>query len=68
MNTLELARLYPVPFSRLPECYQGDDCLFFWIEDSVLMCAPKDEREESVLGTWIAEYNSNLKNWVTFGF
>ena len=47
----EVAAQYPAAFAALPECYQADSCLQFWLEGTELYSAPK-EGEESVLGNW----------------
>lgn len=69
MNTRELAKEHPEAFAALPECYQSDDCLFFWEgpgaleEQGGLYCCPAIGQHEA-LGRWEAGYNSIRREWI----
>lgn len=64
-DTLTLAKNYPDAFNALPEPYQNDDCLEFFIDSGVLYSRPK-KGQESILGNWVAEFYSypDEKEWV----
>lgn len=52
-------------FKALPECYQADSCLEFWIDehDFYLKCGPKPN-QQFALGYWIAYYDPVNRCWL----
>lgn len=56
MNTLELSRKHPEAFKALPEAYQNDDVLEFWIEEEELYARPLDNQVD-VLGDWNSRFD-----------
>ena len=62
MNTRELEKEYPAAFKALPECYQADDCLEFFIDHDWLMAVPKPG-QESVLGELEWWFDSDSNQW-----
>lgn len=69
LNTRELAEVYREAFNALPECYQADDCLVFWEEQTwergdFLYCRPSVGQEQA-LGNWVLEYDFETRDWVT---
>ena len=57
LNVHELAVVFPHAYKALPECYQADDCLEFWIEQDILFAKPAPGQEKA-LGTWRAAYSA----------
>jgi hypothetical protein len=59
-----LSREHPQAFNSLPEPYQADNCLVFWLDDQdfYLKCQPKED-QQFALGTWIAYYDHHDKKW-----
>lgn len=49
-------------FIGLPEPYQNDSCLRFWVDDGTLYCCPK-EGQEVALGSWEAYWDFALDAW-----
>lgn len=47
---------YEEAYEALPEPYQADSCLVFWVEDSMLFCRPKDD-QIAALGSWVCVFN-----------
>lgn len=65
MNTFELAKSNPSAFSALPEPYKADNCLTFWQQGDILMCAPAKGQEEA-LGEWQSYYDPELNAWLEY--
>lgn len=63
MNTRQLAEECPYAYAALPECYQADDCLFFWEEGNTLYAKPAVGQEQA-LGVWVMEYDTPNYTWV----
>ena len=61
----ELEEQFPDAFSALPEPYQADSCLEFFLSSAgggTVFAKPKPE-EIPVLGDWIAFYNQTIDVW-----
>lgn len=63
MRISELRHSHPQAYADLPEPYQADDCLVFFIDgDGNLRCCP-DENQVHILGDWEAVYNPTEGSW-----
>jgi hypothetical protein len=63
MNTRELEKQYPEAFKALPECYQADDCLEFYVDlDGSLMAIGKPGQED-ILGELGWSFNPDTNQW-----
>lgn len=68
MDTLSLAYEHPEAFKALPEPYQNDNCLFFWVgKDNIIYCVPK-KGQEFALGYWVYMYDAEGKEWIEVDF
>lgn len=54
-----VAEIYPEAFEALPEPYQNDHCLNFFVYDGKLHCEPDD----AVVGDWESVYDPTTKKW-----
>lgn len=68
----ELQERFPSAWAALPEPYQSDHCVEFFLSwtlkgrDAVLLeicCRPKDE-EMDILGDWTAKYDERAREWL----
>src|SRR3972149_2433857 len=50
-------------FAALPEAYQADSCLEFFVNDGGLLCRPKPD-QVFALGRWVSQYDPGKKEWV----
>lgn len=41
----EVVKQHADAFKALPECYQADSCLVFFICDGILFCCPEQDQE-----------------------
>lgn len=73
MHTIQLAKDNPKAFAALPEAYQADDCLEFFmgrikrIGRTFIMCRPKKD-QESILGNWSCMFIPEQQRWVKRSF
>lgn len=49
-------------FSGLPEPYQNDSCLEFWVDDGTLYCRPA-KGQEVALGDWECYWDLAIDAW-----
>ena len=64
-NTIEdstVALMYPEAFEALPEPYQNDSCLEFFLDSDYLHCQPKHD-QLAILGQWSCYYDPELQSW-----
>jgi len=67
----QFASDFPEAFATLPEAYQADSCLEFFIDDNDvsgvskdrLYCRPKAD-QEFALGKWVCRYQPIKNEWV----
>lgn len=59
-----LIKNYKNAFNALPEPYQNDSCLEFWLQYDRLYTQPKDA-EKLVLGSWAARWDEVTQSWIT---
>lgn len=62
MNERELAKQYPEAFAALPEPYQNDSCLVFWLDNDEIWAAPLEEQAD-ILGCWMAVFSPINREW-----
>ncbi len=60
----QLAQLYPDAFAALPDAYQNDTCLEFWVGmgSKGLFARPKKD-QELALGRWVCIYVRKTNTW-----
>lgn len=56
LNISDVEARYPTAFYALPEPYQADSCLEFYVESGKLFAQPSKE-ERKVLGNWLASFS-----------
>jgi len=64
LNQDTFAEQYPDAFDALPECYQADSCLRFWVENNQFYSAPL-ESEEYCLGIWVSIFEPE-HGWIDY--
>ena len=62
MNTIQLARKRPDAHAALPETYQADSCLYFYVSNGIVYAKPAMGQEH--LGRWTMKYDKDLNAWV----
>lgn len=67
LTQTELMHQFPKAFAALPEAYQADSCLEFFLLDGWLTCGPKEDQED-MLGAWVATYCPDHNTWETEHF
>ena len=64
-RTEQLRYTRPQAFAALPEPYQEDDCLMFYIDINGNLNAVPDEDNVAILGDWEMMFDSTSEAWVT---
>lgn len=60
----ELEVKFPQAFAALPEPYQADSCLEFYIDcNSNICCAPKAD-QVNILGNWECMFDAIQREWI----
>ena len=64
-RTEQLRYTQPQAFAALPEPYQEDDWLMFYIDINGNLNAVPDEVNVAILGDWEMMFDANSNEWVT---
>lgn len=65
VSQTEIETKFPEAFSALPEPYQADSCLEFYLDwNGNLCCSPKAE-ETPILGSWESLFDPVKQEWIT---
>jgi hypothetical protein len=66
MNTFDIHHLcthYRDAFAALPEPYQNDNCLDFYVDVNGGLCCTPKIGQEFALGEWEAVYDEDADDW-----
>jgi hypothetical protein len=63
-RTAQLRHTHPTAFAALPEPYQEDDCLVFYMDANNNLCSEPDEDQTAILGHWTMVFDELAGEWV----